>query len=340
MNMEDEVEKQIFKSYYKNNAERKFLLSNYFEEFINKNKKNSLPKQIQKYITTINKGIDTLQKEDFVDGFYNRFYYENYSKNRNQNNEVQKKEMGEFPKINSQDKKSKTKTKDKYNIKNQTNYIINNNISKNNFLNKTFNINQIKEKTNNEINELLKEKRNSKFIVSRQSFLHPLDKISNTDDKNFYIKNHNMNNSIYNITEESKVIEKKLYKKEKKKYFSGFKIRYRSLMKKSKNNIIDINEFINGKGGNKNNLKKNLLNKYKIIKIQNVLNQINRKIKKINHKEKMTDIIKDVKQFKEKEKIIKNKFEKTDEKFNNLIFDSNFIAKKILKKFNTNRTDF
>ena len=40
---------------------------------------------------------------------------------------------------------------------------------------------------------------------------------------------------------------------ELKKYFSGFRTKYKSLMKKNKKNIIDINEFINGKGGNKNN---------------------------------------------------------------------------------------
>ena len=94
-----------------------------------------------------------------------------------------------------------------------------------------------------------------------------------------------------------------------------------------------MNEFINGKGDNKNNLQKNLLNKFKIVKIQNVLNQINRKIKKINQKEKMANIIEDVKQFHLKEKDLKDKFNKTDEKFNNLLLNSDIIRKRILNKY-------
>ena len=80
----------------------------------------------------------------------------------------------------------------------------------------------------------------------------------------------------------------------KRNIFQGFKSRYKNIMKKDKRNIVNMNEYITGKGGNKNNLQKNLLNKYKIVKIQSVLNQINRKIKKINHKEKMKNIIEDV----------------------------------------------
>ena len=169
--------------------------------------------------------------------------------------------------------------------------------------------------------------------MRRQSFLYPYGAISNSEEKNFYIKNHNLNQNIYNITEEGKAIEKRLIKNEKKKYFSGFKSRYKGLIKKDKKNLINVNEFINGKGDNKNNLQKNLLNKFKIVKIQNVLNQINRKIKKINQKEKMANIIEDVKQFHLKEKDLKDKFNKTDEKFNNLLLNSDIIRKRILNKY-------
>ena len=34
--------------------------------------------------------------------------------------------------------------------------------------------------------------------------------ISSSEEKNFYIKNHNLNQNINNITEEGKAIEKKL----------------------------------------------------------------------------------------------------------------------------------
>ena len=60
-----------------------------------------------------------------------------------------------------------------------------------------------------------------------------------------YIKNYNLNKNIYIITEEGKIIEKKLMNREKKNYFSGFKSKYNGLMRKNKKNIIDINEYIN-----------------------------------------------------------------------------------------------
>lgn len=337
--MEDYSEKKLVNTYYKDNSEKEYLLTNCFEEILNKNKKNNLiPNQIDKYIIAIQKGIDTLKSGDSLDNFYNKYYYENFSQKKIQNKIINNKEFAEFPKIKTQYRKSKTKPNDKNDINKKTNYN-RFSINKNNILNKTFNINKIKVNNKIDIIPLTKEKRNSKNIISRQSFLNPLIKISNTDDKNFYIKNHNLNNSIYNITEEGKVIEKKLYKKEKKKYFSGFKTKYKGLMKKSKHYVIDINEYINGKGGNKNKLKNNLLNKYKIIKVQNVLNQINRNIKKINYKEKMSDIIEDIKQYKQKEKYEKDKFEKTDEKFNNLIYKSNLITKRILKTFENKKSN-
>ena len=336
--MEENNEKFQLNSYYKTKSQRNFLSSDYFEEIINKNKKNFLPNQIQKYINMINRGINTLKKEDFLDGFYNKFFYENFSqeKNENMNRLKNKKESEEFPKIKPENRRAKTKPNyrndlNEINQKFKTNY--NTNVNKrNSFLNKTFNLNKIKTNNKNDVLVLTNEK-DDKYNRSRQSSFFPFGKISVTEEKNFYIKNHNLNDSIYNITEEGKVIEKKLFKKEKKKYFSGFRTKYKSLMKKNKKNIIDINEFINGKGGNKNKTQKNLLNKYKINKIQTVLNQIQRKIKKINHKEKMKDIIEDVKQYQQKEKDLKDKFNKTDEKFNNLIFDSHAITKRILKKF-------
>lgn len=336
--MDENNEKFLFNSYNKTQPRTNFLSSDYFEAIINKNKKNFLPNQIQKYINMINRGINTLKKEDFLDGFYNKFFYENFTQEKNDNiNKIKNRnELEEFPKIKTGNRRAKTKPnyrndKNELNQKFKTNY--NNNINKtNNFLNKTFNINKIKANNKKDILILTKET-DDKYNRSRQSIFFPFGKISATEEKNLYIKDHNLNDSIYNITEEGKVIENKLFKKEKKKYFSGFRNKYKSLMKKNKKNIIDINEYISGKSGNKNNTQKNLLNKYKIHKIQTVLNQIQRKIKKVNHKEKMKDIIEDVKQYQQKEKDLKDKFNKTDEKFNNLIFDSHAITKRILKKF-------
>ena len=337
--MEENNNKKSFNPRYITKSEKNFLASDYFEEIIDKNKKNFLPNQIEKYINIIDKGINNIKKEEFLNGFYSKFFYDNYPQNRNKNiNKIKNKnEIGEFPKIKLGNRISKTKPNDKYDMVKQykTNYDNGyNNNKKSNFLYQTLNLNKIK--SNNKKNDTLSltKEKIDKYNRSRQSFIYPFDKMSNTEDKNFYIKNHDLTDSINNITKEGKVIEKILFKKEKKKYFSGFKTKYKSIMRKNKKNFINMNEFISGKGGGKNNAQKNLLNKYKIIKVQNLLNHINRKIKKINHKEKMKDIIEDVKKYQQKEKDLKDKFNKTDEKFNNLIIDSEIISKRILKKFN------
>jgi hypothetical protein len=73
---------------------------------------NVLPNQIQKYITTINKGIDVLQREDFLDGFYNKFFYDNFSQNKHhhsQNNS--KKRITNLPDIQFNKTKSRTRPK-------------------------------------------------------------------------------------------------------------------------------------------------------------------------------------------------------------------------------------
>ena len=334
--VENDIEKLEKFFFSRNNHDKKYLLSNLFEDVKNKKKKNLLPNQIKKYTTTINEGIDVLQQDDFMSGFYNKFYYANFAQNTHHSHNNSKNRISNLPEIKLSKTKSNTKPKFIINniIKNKyrTNYNIN---IKNNFLNKTFNKNKFKSDDNNEHVDLYLNDKNNKLIMSRQSFIYP-NLMSITEDKNFYIKEHNLNNRFNNITEEGKNIEKKLINNEKKKYFSGFKTKYKGLMKKSKKYVIDINEFINGNGGK--NAKKNLLNKYKIKRVQLVLNQINKKIKNVNQKEKMKDIIEDVKQFKEKEKYVKNKFEKTDEKFNNLIIDSDNLNKKILKKLDEKYT--
>ena len=339
--MEENAIEKLEKFFFRrNNHDKKYLLENLFEDVKNKKKNNLLPNQIKKYISTINEGIDVLQQEDFMNGFYNKFFYEYFAPNNHHNSQNNlKNRISNLPEIKfnktKSNKKPKLIKKNIINNKYKTNYNIG---VKNNFMNKTFNINKIKLDDNNQFVDLFIKDKKNKFNMSRQSLLYPVNLMFNTEDKNFYIKNHNLNNSINNITEEGKVIERKIIDNEKKKYFSGFKTKYKGLMKKSKKYVIDMNEYINGKGGSKST-KKNILNKYKIKKIQLVLNQINKKIKNINQKEKMKDIIEDVKQYKEKEKDLKNKFEKTDEKFNNLIIDSCNLNKRILKKLNTEYID-
>ena len=336
--MEDnDAEKKAKARYFSNRShDKKFLLTNYFQDLKNPNKKNMLENTIKSYIKAINEGINSIQKDDLLNDFYSKFFAEYYSLNEASNEKQNSKKLNtELPPINLDKKNFIQKSLIKF-----TNEHINR-LSKPiafikyqnyNNLNKTFNISKIKD-NKDDINNI--EKIN-KYNKSRQSISYLLNNFAKTEDKDFYIKDYNLNKSIYNITEEGKIIEKKLINKEKKKYFSGFKNKYNGLMRKNKKILIDINEYINGKGGKKNNMRNNLINKYKIVKIGSVLKQIDRKIKKINQKEKMKDIIQDIKRFKEKEIIIQDRFRKTDEKFNNLISNSDMIKKRILKKFNNN----
>lgn len=335
--MEDnDAEKKAKARYFSNRShDKKFLLTNYFQDLKNPNKKNMLENTIKSYIKAINEGINSIQKDDLLNDFYSKFFAEYYLNEAANEKKNSKKHNSELPLINIDKKNSIQKPL----IKNTNEHI--NRLSKpiafikyqNNInLNKTFNISKIKD-NKDDINNI--EKIN-KYNKSRQSISYLLNNFAKTEDKDFYIKDYNLNKSIYNITEEGKIIEKKLINKEKKKYFSGFKNKYNGLMRKNKKVLIDINEYINGKGGKKNNMRNNLINKYKIVKIGSVLKQIDRKIKKINQKEKMKDIIQDIKRFKEKEIIIQDRFRKTDEKFNNLISNSDMIKKRILKKFNNN----
>ena len=175
-------EKKRFKSFHNTHSKNKYILTDYFGEIVNKNKKNLLPNQIQKYLTAIDKGIDSLRREELLDGFYNKFLIEYYNQNKNLNNNKinHKKEIEEFPKIKSLNKKSIIKSNEKYDInkQNKTNYNINikiknnknSNNNNNNFLNKTFNINQIKLNENHIIMNLENDKKN-KYRMSRQSFL-------------------------------------------------------------------------------------------------------------------------------------------------------------------------
>lgn len=329
--------KNLNYKYYKNQSKDKFILSDFYEDVKNKNKKNLLPNQIQKYISAINNGIDVLNRGDLYNNFYNKFFVENYSRNRNHAPSHIKKDKtkSKLPTLRLNEKRSKTKPNNKDDLnkykKYETNYQSNKN--KNNFLSNTFNINNTKISRNSDMIQQRRDTNN--YNLARHSLIYPF----NIEDRDFYIKNHNLNSSFNNITEEGKVIEQQLINRDKKKLFSDFKKRYKGIMKKNKKHFVDMNVYINGKKGKKNSTTDNLLNKYKIIKIQAVLKQIKRKIKKINHKERMKDIIEDVKQFQEKEKITRDKFDKTDELFNNLILDSHLITKRILKKINTEYPD-
>ena len=188
-------EKKRFQSFHNKDTKNKFILTDYFGEIVNKNKKNVLPNQIQKYLIVIDKGIDSLRREELLDGFYNKFLNEYYNQNKNlDSNKINhKNEIEKFPKIKSLNKKSIIKSNEKCDInkQNKTNYNINiknnkNSNNNNNFLNQTFNINKIQLNENHYIMNLENKKKN-KYSMSRQSFFYPFNIISNSEEKNFYL---------------------------------------------------------------------------------------------------------------------------------------------------------
>ena len=245
--MEDnDAEKKAKARYFSNRShDKKFLLTNYFQDLKNPNKKNMIENKIKSYIKAINEGINSIQKDDLLNDFYSKFFAEYYSLNEASNEKQNSKKLNtELPPINLDKKNFIQKSLIKF-----TNEHINR-LSKPiafikyqnyNNLNKTFNISKIKD-NKDDINNI--EKIN-KYNKSRQSISYLLNNFAKTEDKDFYIKDYNLNKSIYNITEEGKIIEKKLINKEKKKYFSGFKNKYNGLMRKNKKILIDINEYIN-----------------------------------------------------------------------------------------------
>ena len=100
---------------YKNQPKDKFILSDFYEDVKNKNKKNLLPNQIQKYISAINNGIDVLNRGDLYNNFYNKFFVENYSRNRNHAPSHIKKDKtkSKLPTRRLNEKRSKTKPNNK-----------------------------------------------------------------------------------------------------------------------------------------------------------------------------------------------------------------------------------
>ena len=324
------------KSIVKNHPLQKiFLISNYFEE--PKNKKNWFANQLQIYIKTIRQNVYNMTKEEKYDRLKKKAHYLSFSTNKlNQfpyirNTSVKylpiKKEKKIYLKqFNSNKKMNNSLTNNSDDISKNNSYIFNldNNLESinNKTINKTIDTDVIREYSN------IKSLKRNKFPFNNNLDLGNLPNIQGMENKTKYIKNN-----LNNISEKTEMLEKKLIKQEKKKYI-GFKTKYNRIYNEHKKMQIDLEQYVNPRKDNKYkfNLYQNTgdPNETKMENLKLIMRQISNKLKnRQKNKPSLSDIIDEVENFKLKEKMLRDRIQKSHEKFNYLIHDSNTIQKRI-----------
>ena len=154
--------------------------------------------------------------------------------------------------------------------------------------------------------------------------LNTLPNIRQGENKNKYITNN-----IRNISEETDLLEKRLIKQEKKKYIR-FKTKYNRLFNEYTKIKLDTDKFIDPDKDKKYKFNLNNSNGENMGNIKNVMRQISNKLKNLHqNKPSINDIINEVEQFKFKEKRLRDRLQKSHDKFDYLIKDSNMIQKRI-----------
>lgn len=324
------VEKQKEERSIKNNPLQKiFLISNYFEE--PKEKKNWFVNQLQNYVKTIKQNVYNMTKEEKYDRLKRRAHFLSISNNK----------INQFPNIKNPSHKFLPIPKEKkvylkkYNSNNKMNKLLSNNsddFSKNNSY--IFNSdnspksNKIENKTIGSllIKEYSKSQKRHKYPFYLCS--NNLPEIQGIENKNQYIKNN-----LTNISTETEIIEKKLIRQEKKKYIK-FKTKYNKLYNEHKKMQIDLEQYVDPKRDRKYkfDLSQNSgdTNETHIVNLKLAMRQISNKLKNRHHnKPSLSDIIDEVENFKLREKMLRDRIEKSHEKFNYLINDSSIIQKRI-----------
>ena len=161
-------------------------------------------------------------------------------------------------------------------------------------------------------------------ILNLKIDLNTLPNITQVENKNKYITNY-----INNISEKTDLLEKKLIKQEKNKYIR-FKTKYNRLFNEYSKVKLDTDQYIDPDKDKKYKFKLNDSSGETMGNVQKVMRQISNKIKNLHqNKPSMNDIINEVEQFKYKEKRLRDRLQKSHEKFDYLIKDSNMIQKRI-----------
>ena len=321
------------KSLMNNTLEKIFLLSHCLEE--PKDKKDWFIGKFEDYMMTINRDVDNINNIT-REGKYNRkIQLKSYSQNR----KYLLPDINKYNHMLHLGKGNKYFLKKKYNSKKRANNLINSSsdISKNN--SSIINLENNNDNKNNNINTNYSEgntdENNIKDITKKSGYsrnetlnLNTLPSISTIENKNKYITKN-----INNISEKTDLLEKQLIKQEKMKYI-GFKSKYNRLYNNYKKLQVDADQYIDPKKYKqyKFNLieEKDKINAEKMGNLKRLMKQISNKIKnKHQNKPDISDIIKEVKNFKNREIILRERIKKSHDRFDYLINDSNIIQKRI-----------
>lgn len=312
-----------------------FLISKYLEE--PKEKKDWFRNQFQSYIKTIKHNVENMTKEEKYDRLKKKIHLNSFSHNK----------IGYFPKIKKssiyhlQPAKDKKLYLRKYNSNQKINNSLTNNNNKSNEISKNnssiFNSENNHDKSINKSldTDFYKENAKSQKIDKKRSKnflgiknLKTLPNIKGMENKNKYIRNY-----INNISEKTEFLEQQLKKQENKQYI-GFKSKYNRLFNEYKKVQIDLEQYIDPKRDVK--YKFNLYENTgrpgdtNMGNLKKLMKQISNKLKNIRtNKPSITDIIDEVEHFKLREKLLRDRIQKSHQKFDYLINDSSIIQKRI-----------
>ena len=321
-----------------NSLQKIFLISNYFEE--PKDKKNWFINQFQNYIKTIKQSVDNITREEKYDRLRKKVYLNSFSLNKINNFPDIKKTSRKFLPIKNK-KENKFYLKKFHSNKKINNLYTYNNNSNSNELSKNnssiFNSDNYAEYNNKSINKSIdtdyikensKSQKKNKYYLNSFLDLNTLPNIRGMENKNRYIKRN-----INNISQKTEILEKKLIKQEKMKYI-GFKSKYNRLYNEHKRIQVDLEQYLNPQKDNK--YKFNLYqtsggsNEAKMGNLKKVMKQISNKLKnRQQNKPSISDIIDEVENFKLREKILRERIQKNNKKFDYLVNDSSIIQKRI-----------
>ena len=334
------------KSFGHNTFQKIYLLSNFVEE--TKVQKDWFMSKFDKYISTIKHDVDKISRDE---------KYERLSKKINidllsQHKTIRRKTI--YPEIKNYKYMYQNSRGNKYSLKKSRQshdkiyniFGINNDLTKNNSSinldnqyepkNKTINVNSSMD-TNLKENSKITNTSNNISKISRLD-LSTLPNIPPIEPTKKYLTKY-----INTISDETDMLEKKLIKQEKMRYI-GFKSKYNRLYNNYKKVQVDINQYVDPKKDKRYKFNLSLTNEVenneKLSNLRKLMRQISNKIRnKHKNKPTMSDIIKEVENFKFKEKRLRERTQKNHDKFNYLIHDSNVIQKRIDLKCQKNELE-
>ena len=298
-----------------------FLLSNYLKE--SKPQKNWFANKFNQCLSSIRNDVDFITKERRLENLKKKYKGNSFSNKKNtiliDINKFNHRFNSKGNKYYLKKINSKKMIKNLDNIEENENNISNiNNIEHDHEKNNSF------FSKNKSVDPYINTPNENQKLLNLKIDLNTLPNITQVENKNKYITNY-----INNISEKTDLLEKKLIKQEKNKYIR-FKTKYNRLFNEYSKVKLDTDQYIDPDKDKKYKFKLNDSNGETMGNVQKVMRQISNKIKNLHqNKPSMNDIINEVEQFKCKEKRLRDRLQRSHEKFDYLIKDSNMIQKRI-----------